>query len=230
VAGFLRVPPKSSFKKHLLSTGLWQYAKISNTLKSPDRLKGAECERGQLSIPTPIPYVSVMDIVTPKEDPQVYKVKLPDNSHINMHIYSHGNNEEYLTHIVAVLHVIKQRGLDSRCRKLENKAILRQLEMLKNLLETAGSRDTVSTNVDVMARKVEIEQTQQMLQDFQKSHDKAIAKVYKQLQKLLSGHPQAQLDCVCHKMHKCDSLTGMKSQVTKGRHPRTWMSFLDCLE
>jgi hypothetical protein len=55
----------------------------------------------------------VVNIVTPKEDPQVYKVKLPDNFHINMHIYSHGNNKEYLTHIVAVLRIIKQRGLDS---------------------------------------------------------------------------------------------------------------------
>jgi hypothetical protein len=32
-----------------------------------------------------------------------------------------------------------------------------------------------------MAHKVETEQTQQLLQDFQKAHDKAIAKVYEQL-------------------------------------------------
>jgi hypothetical protein len=116
----------------------------------------------------------------PKKEPQVYKMKLPDNSPIIMHIYSHGNNEEYLTNIVAVLCIIKQRGLDSMCRKLE-KAVLRQLEMLKNLLEAAGSRDTVSTSIDVTVCKMEIEQTQQLLQDFQKAHDEAIAKVYKQL-------------------------------------------------
>jgi hypothetical protein len=56
----------------------------------------------------------VVDIVTPKEDPQVFKVKLPVNSHLNMNMYSHGNIEKYLTHIVAVLRIIKQRGLDSR--------------------------------------------------------------------------------------------------------------------
>jgi hypothetical protein len=127
-----------------------------------------------------------MDIITPKEDPQVFKVKLPDGSHINMHIYSRGNNKKYLTHILAVLYVIKQRGLDSRCRKLK-KAVLRQSKMFRNLLETAGSRDTVSMNVDFMARKVEIKQAQQLLQDFPKAYDKAIAKVYEQLQKLLSG-------------------------------------------
>jgi hypothetical protein len=42
-----------------------------------------------------------------------------------------------------------------------------------------------------MVRKVEIEQTQQLLQDFPKAHEEAIAKVYKQLGNLLSGNPQA---------------------------------------
>jgi hypothetical protein len=217
VAGFLPVPSKSSFKKLMLSTGLWQYAKMSTTLKSPNGLKNAECKKGQLSNWPSIPYVPEMNIITPKEDPQGYKVKLPDDSHLNMHIYSHGNNEEYLMHIIAVLCIIKQRGLDSRCRKLK-KAVLRQSKMLKNLLKAAGSRDTVLMDVDIQACKVEIEQTQQLLQDFQKAHDKAIAKVYKQVRNLLSGNPQSQWDRVCPKMHERDSWAGVNSQVTEGRH------------
>ncbi len=43
-----------------------------------------------------------------------------------------------------------------------------------------------------MARKVEIEQTQQMLQEAQKAHDKALAKTYKQLRNLLSSDAQSQ--------------------------------------
>ncbi len=79
-ARFLQVPPKSSFKKLLLGIGLWQYAKMSTSLKSPDGLKDAECEKGQLSHRLPIPYVPVVDIVTPKdkEEPQIFKIKLPD--------------------------------------------------------------------------------------------------------------------------------------------------------
>ncbi len=78
---------------------------MSTSLKSPDRLKDAECKKGQLSLShwPPIPYVPVVDIVTPKEEPQVFKIKLPDASHFSMPIYSRGNNKEYLTHIVAVL-------------------------------------------------------------------------------------------------------------------------------
>jgi hypothetical protein len=120
-----QVPPKSSFKKFLLSTGLWWYAKMSTTLKSPDRLKISECEKGQLSNQKPILYVAKMDIAMPKEEPQVMKVKLPNIFHINMPVYSRGNTKEYLTHIIAVLCIIKQKGLDTRCRKLGT-AVVRQ--------------------------------------------------------------------------------------------------------
>ncbi len=94
----------------------------------------------------------------PKEESQLYKEKLPNASHLSIHIYSRGNNEEYLAHIVAVLCIIKQKGLPKKCRVL-TKAVVRRSKVLKNLQEAAESRDTISTSVDVTARKVEIEQT-----------------------------------------------------------------------
>jgi hypothetical protein len=142
MAGFLRVPPKSSFKKLLLGTGLWQHAKMSTSLKSPDRLKDAECKKGQLSHRPPIPYVPVIDIITPKEEPQIFKIKLPDASHLSMPIYSRWNNKEYLMHIFAVLRVIVQKGLPKKCWVLA-KAVVKRSEALKNLQEAAGSQDTI---------------------------------------------------------------------------------------
>ncbi len=111
---------------------------MSTSLKSPDGLKNAECKKGQLSNRLPILYVPETDIVTPKEEPQVFKVKLPDESHLSMPIYSSGNNKEYLVHIVAVLRIINQKGLPKKCRMLA-KAVVRQSEALKNLQEAAGS-------------------------------------------------------------------------------------------
>ncbi len=70
-----------------------------------------------------------------------------------------------------------------------------------------------------MARKVEIEQTHQMLQEAQKAHNKAIAESYKQLRNLLSGNAQSQWDRVCRKIHKRESLAAVNGQVTKGRCP-----------
>jgi hypothetical protein len=67
----------------------------------------------------------VVDIVTPKEEPQVFKIKLPDASHLSMPIYSCGNNKEYLVHIIAVLQVIEQKGLPKKCLVLA-KAVARR--------------------------------------------------------------------------------------------------------
>ncbi len=46
MAGFLWVLPKSFFKKLLLGTGLWQHAKMSTSLKSPNRLKMPSARKG----------------------------------------------------------------------------------------------------------------------------------------------------------------------------------------
>jgi hypothetical protein len=111
---------------------------MSTSLKFPDGMKVAECKKGQLSHWPPILYVPVVDTVTPKEEPQVFKIKLPDTSHLSMPIYSHENNKEYLMHIVAVLQVIEQKGLSKKCRVLA-KAVARWSKVLKNPQEAAES-------------------------------------------------------------------------------------------
>jgi hypothetical protein len=99
------------------------------------------------------------------------------------------------------------------------KAVVKRSEALKNLQEVTDSRDTVLTSVDVTAHKAEIEQTQQMLQEAQKAHDKAIAESYEQLRNLLSGNAQSQWDPVCRKMHERDLWAAVNGQETKGRRP-----------
>jgi hypothetical protein len=217
-AGFLRVSPKSPFKKLLLGTGLWHYTyvKMSTNLKSTDILKDAECKKGQLSQRPPIPYLTVVDVVMPKEDPAVLKVKLPDDSHISVPIFSHGNNEEYITHIVAVLRIVEQKGLPKKCC-MYAKAVAKRQAALKNLQEALEPQDAVLMSVDVTAHKVEIEQTTQMLQEALRAHEKAIAKSYEQLRNLLSSDAQSQCDCVCREMHENDLWAAVNSKITKGR-------------
>jgi hypothetical protein len=110
------------------------------------------------------------------------------------------------------------------------KAVAKRQAALKNLQEALKSRDTVLMSADVTACKVEIEQTTQMLQESQRAQDKAIADSYEQLRNLLSGDAQSQWDRICREMHKNDSWAAVNGKITKGRRPRTWMSFLDCLE
>jgi hypothetical protein len=197
---------------------------MSTTLKTPGGLKDSECKKRQLSNRPSVPYVPPTDLVATKEIPDTVKMKLPDGTTLNMSVFTRGNNEEYLAHIVAVLRVIKQKGLDALCRKL-GKAVDRLSGTLKNLYKAAGFKTTVLTGVDVEARKVEIEQTQQMLQEAQKAHNEAIAKRYELLRNLLSSDAQTQWDCVCRKMHEHDLWAGVNGKVTKGRCTCTWAAF-----
>jgi hypothetical protein len=133
-------------------------------------------------------------------------------------------------HVVANLHLINQKGLNMQCRKLA-KALDKQARMLKNLMKkAAGSKTAVLSDDDMEARKLEIKQTQQMLQEAQKAHKEAIAKTYELLRNLLSGDAQTQWDRICRKMNERDFWAGVNGQVTKGRCLHSWTAFQDCLE
>ncbi len=89
-------------------------------------------------------------------------------------------------HDVAVLHLIHHKRLDVQCRRTA-RAVDKQSGTLKDLLKAAGSKTTVLLDDDVETFKLEIEQTQQMLQEAQTAHDEALVKTYKLLRNLLSG-------------------------------------------
>ncbi len=67
-------------------------------------------------------------------------------------------------HIVAVLCFIKQKRLNLQCRKFR-KAVVKLTGTFKDLLKAAGSKGTVSSNDDMEVHKLEIEETQKMLQE-----------------------------------------------------------------
>ncbi len=133
-------------------------------------------------------------------------------------------------HIVAVLCIINQKGLGTKCRKL-TKAVERRSGMLKNLLKAVGSQDIVLTNIDVQACKVEI------------SRPNRCSKIFRRLMTRQSPRRTSNWGTSCPVMHspngiasaaRCTSVTrgwaGVNGQVTKGRHPQMWMSFRICLK
>ncbi len=62
-AQFLQVPQRSFFKRLVLSTTLWQHAKMSTNLKTLEGLKDFECKKGQLSSWPPVPCVLPADLI-----------------------------------------------------------------------------------------------------------------------------------------------------------------------
>ena len=74
------------------------------SLKSPEGLKDSECKKGVVTHHLPIPYVPPStDLLAAKENSETMKVKFPDGTVLTMSIYSSGNPEEYLAHVIAVL-------------------------------------------------------------------------------------------------------------------------------
>ncbi len=105
----LEVPPKSPFKQLLLKTPLWQCAMSTIHKSLPESLKDLECKKGTLTIWPPTPYVPAIDLHK-KRDTEQIKIKLTDETNYQMSAFSQGNNEGYLVCIIAVKHLLKQKG------------------------------------------------------------------------------------------------------------------------
>jgi hypothetical protein len=198
--------------------------------KVPKGLKDSECEKGNLGARPRIAYVPPTDLLQAKENLDAIKLKLPDGTIISMKIFAKGNPEEYLQHVIAVLHLINQKGLDTKCREAGKELVKtsKVLEALKCKPEGPKGTSVSKNNQEVLEE--ELKQTQEMCELAKKKHDKAVVQVYEFLRNLLGGDPQAQWDRICHEMHKRDlwaSLTGAKNE---GKRPRTWASFKDCLK
>ncbi len=128
---------------------------MSITLKSPEGLKDSGCKKGQLSCQPLVLYVPPADLVKTKEVQEILKIKLPEEIIFNMSIFSQGNTKEYLAHVIAVLCLISQKGLNVQCTKLV-KAVGKLAGTL-NLQKASGSKTTISSKDDVETRQLEIE-------------------------------------------------------------------------
>ncbi len=115
-----------------------------------------------------------------------------------------------------------------QCRKLA-KAVDKLARILENLQKPTGPKG-VTSKEDRESHKVEIVHIQEMLEEAQKAHDKAVAKKYELLRNLLSGDPQSYLDRVCRKMHKHDSWAGVNGQMNTERRLGLWIAIQDCLK
>jgi hypothetical protein len=57
----------------------------------------------------PIPYGPPTDLLKKQETEQI-KVKLPDGTKFQMPTYRTGNNKGCIVHVIAILHLVKQKG------------------------------------------------------------------------------------------------------------------------
>jgi hypothetical protein len=114
---FLRVPPKSSYKRLIIGTKLYLSSRMSASSKMPEGLKDSECEKGHLGNRPPVPYIQPTDLLQTKDSSETLKVKVADGTVFSVSIFTKGSPEDYLQHIIAVLHMIDQKGFHVQCKK-----------------------------------------------------------------------------------------------------------------
>ena len=70
---------------------------------STSNKKDSECKKGKFWVCPPIPYIPPMDLLQTKVNMDMLKLKLPNGTVFSMKIFSQGNLEDYLQHLIAVL-------------------------------------------------------------------------------------------------------------------------------
>jgi hypothetical protein len=75
-----------------------------------------------------------------------------------------------------------------------------------------------------------LELTKELAQLTQKQYNEVVASTYELLCNLLAGKPQTQWDRIRQEMHDGDSWAGVNGERNKGKHVKSFATFLDCLE
>ncbi len=128
------------YKKLLIGTKLYLSSRMSSSSEMPEGLKDSECKKRHLGNHPPILYVLPMDLLQAKDSTEMLKVKLPNASVFSMRIFAKGSPEDYLQHVITILCLINQKGLDAQFKSLnkEMRSASAALRALKQKL--IGSR------------------------------------------------------------------------------------------
>jgi hypothetical protein len=111
---FVSNPPRSSFKKLIVSTPrlLRNLHTMSLEKAAPDGLKDRECEKMALRERPPIPYVpekdSVQETVSSYKDD--LKMLIKEGTELRVPIWHSGTREAFLIHVGSAREAIKKKG------------------------------------------------------------------------------------------------------------------------
>ena len=217
----------------MIGTELYLSSRMSVPLKSPDGLKDHECEKGNLSHRPPIPYVPPTDLLPATSKIETIKIKVSDGSTVNMKIFSIGSPEEYLSHIVAVLHLIDRKGLREQSKTFygEMRNATAALQALKKrIAESKDEANDEASEEESEADKVEQTQSQDIFKEAKSKYVKAIEATYEVMRTLLAGDPLTQWDRIVKEMHEGDSWAGPDGKEHEGSRLKCSKAFSDCLE
>jgi hypothetical protein len=191
---------------------------MNSNLKSlPEGLKNAKCKKGKLIARPPIPYVPPSDLHKKQETEQI-KVKMSDRTNFQMAAFGYRNNKEYLVHVIAVLRIIEQKGMEMDVRKAFQALVEVRREM-KPLFEFPD--DETEAKKQVWKQRF-LEYNEILMA----KKSVAVAegwKSYEVLRCFVVGNLQTQWDSNVHKMYTKDPWIGVNRNSNKGPRVCSWL-------
>ena len=120
---------------------------MSDQKTVPKRLRENKVERGNFEKP-PIPYIPVDDEIGEKvkSEARGFKVKIDDKSTVNASVWTGGNPEGFLIHVISALGYIERS-------KLYNKSNSAKIAQDKCAAELQDSRERVTKYLEIVRKK-----------------------------------------------------------------------------
>jgi hypothetical protein len=150
---------------------------------------------------------------------------MPDGTNFQMATFAYRNNEEYLVHVIAILRIVEQKGMELDVKKAFQALVEVRREM-KPLFEFPENKTEAEKEIwkQSLSKYKEI---------FKAKKSVAVAeaqKAYEVFCCFIVGNLQTQWDRIVHKMHTKDPWIGANGSSNKGPCICSWLSFMDCIE
>jgi hypothetical protein len=149
---------------------------------------------------------------------------MPDGTSFRMAAFMYGTYEDYLVHVIAVLHIIKKKGLAAEIKVAWDAILEARREMKPYFLFPEDKTEAAKE-----LRKQMLSKDKEILKAKKVFVITETQKAYEMFCCFVVGNPQIQWDKIDHKMHSKDPWIGVNGSSNKSPRTCSWPSFLDCI-
>jgi hypothetical protein len=133
--------------------------------------------------------------------------------------------EEHLVHVIAVMHLIKEKGTAAKVKE----AFAALVAVRKEMSPFFNFPD----NKTAAKKEVQKKKLNKFKEIFKAKEDFTITeaqKAYKLFRCFVVGKAQTQWDRIINKMHTKNPWIGVNGKTNTGLHVRSWISFMYCIK
>ena len=154
------------------------------------------------------------------------KTKLADGTDYRMVPFCLGTNEDYVSHLIAMIRLVEQLDLEKSVE-----VAFQALKEVEDKIGPLNKKINMSKNQqEKEALKKLLEQAKKLAEKDRKTALKEIVKAYELMCTYFVGEARTQWDKIVIEMHNKDPWVAVDGSPNKGPRKRDWDSFLDCIE